>query len=220
MTRPGIEPRSPRPFLWCIIFCFLPLPSTKYFLRNLPFSPFFSCLLPYCHLYLFSLSSLFFHASFPFLPYVHFYLHFISILPCILLFSSAHHSLFSSLSFPTSFVLLFPFFLTFFSFLPSIIPCFLSFSSLRPFLLSFLSFLTFFLCSYSLFLKNHNPLQMVVYFFSLFQGTTHTWNHSANFKQDASILTYSTTRGVMVIVVGNGHGDSSSNPGREWLHFT
>ena len=27
-------------------------------------------------------------------------------------------------------------------------------------------------------------------------------------------------RGVMVIVVGNGHGDTSSNPGREWLHFT
>ena len=27
-------------------------------------------------------------------------------------------------------------------------------------------------------------------------------------------------RGVVVIVVGNGHGDSSSNPGRDWLHFT
>ena len=27
-------------------------------------------------------------------------------------------------------------------------------------------------------------------------------------------------RGIMVIDVGNGHGDSSSNPGREWLHFT
>ena len=27
-------------------------------------------------------------------------------------------------------------------------------------------------------------------------------------------------RGVMVIVVGNGHGDRSSNPGRDWLHFT
>ena len=26
-------------------------------------------------------------------------------------------------------------------------------------------------------------------------------------------------RGVMVIVVGNGHGDSCSNPGRELLHF-
>ena len=25
---------------------------------------------------------------------------------------------------------------------------------------------------------------------------------------------------VMVIVVGNGHGDTSSNPGRGWLHFT
>ena len=27
-------------------------------------------------------------------------------------------------------------------------------------------------------------------------------------------------RGVMVIIVGNGHGDTSSNPGRGWLHFT
>ena len=27
-------------------------------------------------------------------------------------------------------------------------------------------------------------------------------------------------RGVMVIVVGNGHGDTSSNPQRDWLHFT
>ena len=28
------------------------------------------------------------------------------------------------------------------------------------------------------------------------------------------------TSGVMVIVVGNGHGDTSSNPGRDWLHIT
>ena len=27
-------------------------------------------------------------------------------------------------------------------------------------------------------------------------------------------------RGVMVIVVGNEHGDTSSNPGRDWFHFT
>ena len=27
-------------------------------------------------------------------------------------------------------------------------------------------------------------------------------------------------RGVMVIVVGNGHGDTISNPRRDWLHFT
>ena len=27
-------------------------------------------------------------------------------------------------------------------------------------------------------------------------------------------------RGVMVIVVGNGHGNTSSNPGWDWLHFT
>ena len=27
-------------------------------------------------------------------------------------------------------------------------------------------------------------------------------------------------RGVIVIVVGNEHGYTSSNPGRDWLHFT
>ena len=27
-------------------------------------------------------------------------------------------------------------------------------------------------------------------------------------------------RSVMVIVVGSGHGHTSSNPGRDWLHFT
>ena len=27
-------------------------------------------------------------------------------------------------------------------------------------------------------------------------------------------------RGVMVIVIGNEHGDTSSNPGRDRLHFT
>ena len=27
-------------------------------------------------------------------------------------------------------------------------------------------------------------------------------------------------RGVVVIVVGNGHGNTSSNPGWDWLHFT
>ena len=27
-------------------------------------------------------------------------------------------------------------------------------------------------------------------------------------------------RGVMVIIVGNGQGNTSSNPGRDWLHFT
>ena len=33
-------------------------------------------------------------------------------------------------------------------------------------------------------------------------------------------ITYGGASGVMVIVVGNGHGDTSSNPGRDWLHFT
>ena len=29
-----------------------------------------------------------------------------------------------------------------------------------------------------------------------------------------------SARGVMVIGVGNGHGNTSSNPGRDWLHIT
>ena len=29
-----------------------------------------------------------------------------------------------------------------------------------------------------------------------------------------------SARGVVVIAVGNEHGDTSSNPGRDWLHFT
>ena len=33
-------------------------------------------------------------------------------------------------------------------------------------------------------------------------------------------LLFGCARGIMVIVVGNGHSDTSSNPGRDWLHFT
>ena len=37
---------------------------------------------------------------------------------------------------------------------------------------------------------------------------------------DIYIWTFMYKHGVIVIVVGNGHGDTSSNPGRDWLHFT
>ena len=30
---------------------------------------------------------------------------------------------------------------------------------------------------------------------------------------------YGGAYGVMVIIIENGHGDTSSNPGRDWLHF-
>ena len=41
---------------------------------------------------------------------------------------------------------------------------------------------------------------------------THTYIHT--------YIHHGGARGVVVIVVGNGHGDTSSNPGRDWLHFT
>ena len=34
------------------------------------------------------------------------------------------------------------------------------------------------------------------------------------------ILFIGGARGVMVIVVGNGHADMRSTPGPDWLHFT
>ena len=44
---------------------------------------------------------------------------------------------------------------------------------------------------------------------------------SQSLHQERTLLfTIEGARGVMVIVVGNGHGDTSSNPGRYWLHFT
>ena len=39
-------------------------------------------------------------------------------------------------------------------------------------------------------------------------------------KQDFALENLEGARGVMVIVVGNGHGDTSSNHWRDWLHFT
>ena len=36
-------------------------------------------------------------------------------------------------------------------------------------------------------------------------------------KPEGSICTWSGgARGIMVIVIGNGHSDTSSNPGRDW----
>ena len=36
----------------------------------------------------------------------------------------------------------------------------------------------------------------------------------------SSLVVLKIYHGVMVIVVGNGHGDTSSNSGWDWLHFT
>ena len=40
-----------------------------------------------------------------------------------------------------------------------------------------------------------------------------------NYDELSSLVIFGGARGVVVIVVGNGHGDTSSNTGRDWLHF-
>ena len=39
-------------------------------------------------------------------------------------------------------------------------------------------------------------------------------------KEDLALNNREGARGVMAIVVGNGHGDTSSDPERDWLYFT
>ena len=76
----------------------------------------------------------------------------------------------------------------------------------RNICLSFL-FLSFSLCGLLLYLtiKDFNLLEFFI--------PSHSY-------QVLSILTHLLiSRGVMVIVIGNGHGDTSSNPGQDWLHF-
>ena len=54
----------------------------------------------------------------------------------------------------------------------------------------------------------------------------HEFELSHNFAEVTKIICCAKdgddggARSVMVIVVENGHGDKSSNPGRDWLHFT
>ena len=40
------------------------------------------------------------------------------------------------------------------------------------------------------------------------------------FQIEYTSMSIKCARGVMGIVAGNGHGDTSSNPERDWLHFT
>ena len=41
-----------------------------------------------------------------------------------------------------------------------------------------------------------------------------------SYQRDGYSIEMGGARGVMVIVAGNEHSDTSSNPGRDWLHFT
>ena len=45
-------------------------------------------------------------------------------------------------------------------------------------------------------------------------------NYIQSVRRSSVKKIYGGARGVRVIIVGNGHGDTSSNPGRGWLHFT
>ena len=68
-----------------------------------------------------------------------------------------------------------------------------------------------------------NPYQVLPLWTSVDLGAMATKGYSA-FSKALALLEpphhIVGARGVIVIVVGNEHGDTSSNPGRDWLHFT
>ena len=43
---------------------------------------------------------------------------------------------------------------------------------------------------------------------------------ATNGQAEKAIQLFGGAHGVIDIAVGKGHGDTSSNPGRDWLHFT
>ena len=57
-----------------------------------------------------------------------------------------------------------------------------------------------------------------LFFLFLFQAFRHR-SKGTNYNWHQRHLYIRGARGVMDIVVGNGHGDTSSNPGRNSLHF-
>ena len=88
---------------------------------------------------------------------------------------------------------------------------FLSFSSFNT-KFPIYSFLTL-----TLVFKHWNKFQRINIFYLIFHCSTTAWIDSKSFTFNTAMR---GTRGVLVIVVGNGHADTSSNPGRDWLHFT
>ena len=55
----------------------------------------------------------------------------------------------------------------------------------------------------------------------LFQPKIKGSSHTLGIKYEPyNNVVFGGVRGVMVIIAENGHVDMSSNPGRDWLHFT
>ena len=56
--------------------------------------------------------------------------------------------------------------------------------------------------------------------YNIIENGQNTEKSPGDLRRLAVTQTPGGARGVVVIVVGNGHGDTSSNLGRDWLHFT
>ena len=91
-------------------------------------------------------------------------------------------------------------------------------------------FLSFFLSQSIYMYHPHSILSIYLSIYLFFFLCLFVWIYLC-FNQSISVKTFVCmyvcvfarfiyARGVMVIVVGNGHGDTSSNPGRDRLHFT
>ena len=77
---------------------------------------------------------------------------------------------------------------------------------------------------YKLCLALNDPQRLICHKTKTPQLTKLTWRVLFSFALSTSLIVLNASHpylnGVMVIVVGNEHGDTSSNPGRDRLHFT
>ena len=63
-------------------------------------------------------------------------------------------------------------------------------------------------------------MMIIGYFICLLREACFSTFIEQKVKIDPKPIKKRLARGVMDIVVGDGHDDTSSNPGRDWLHFT
>ena len=78
-------------------------------------------------------------------------------------------------------------------------------------------------CTKTLILKTGTSYEIKRFLFSFllhFHYTINTFDSIQRGNKQQKLSADRGSRSVMVIVVGSGHGGASSNPGRDWWHFT
>ena len=67
---------------------------------------------------------------------------------------------------------------------------------------------------------SHNTNMYIYIVWTILNEVYTYWGKVLSIRHRSYVNINGGANGVMVNVVGNGHDDTSSNPGQDWLHFT